>query len=138
MASKMTRMTIGQVAKASSVGIETIRFYEKEGLIEEPARRPSGYRAYGDGVVPRLTFIRRAKELGFTLKEIKELLALRLERKASCGKVKARADVKIADLEGRIRSLRKMKRALEKLSTACDQADAPTAECPILEALEGE
>lgn len=136
MASKKTRtvMTIGKLAKASGVGIETIRFYEKEGLLEEPARRVSGYREYGQGVVPRLLFIRRAKELGFTLAEIKDLLALRLERKASCSKVKQQAEAKIADIEAKMKSCR-MKRALVKLTDACDER-APTSECPILGALD--
>lgn len=137
MAPKKTvsRMTIGKVAKASGVGIETIRFYEKEGLLEEPARRMSGYREYGDAVVPRLLFIRRAKELGFTLGEIRELLALRVDRRASCNKVKQQADAKIADIEAKMKSLGRMKRALVKLTEACDER-APTSACPILDALD--
>jgi MerR family mercuric resistance operon transcriptional regulator len=138
MDSKMTgsRMTIGKVAKASGVAIETIRFYEKEGLLEPPARRTSGYREYEDTVVPRLLFIRRAKELGFTLGEIRELLALRLDRKASCGRVKQRTEAKIADIEAKMKSLGRMKRALGRLSAACDER-APTSDCPILNALDG-
>ncbi|MFQ5352094.1 MAG: heavy metal-responsive transcriptional regulator [Candidatus Binatia bacterium] len=128
-------MRIGQVAKASGLGIETIRFYEKKGLIEEPARRVSGYREYEEAVVPRLLFVRQAKNLGFTLREIKELLALRLDREASCGRVKRQAEAKIADIEMRMKSLRRMKRALETLSSACDER-APTSECPILAALD--
>ena len=130
-----TRMTIGKVAKASGVGIETIRFYEKEGLLEEPARRMSGYREYDDAVIPRLLFIRRAKELGFTLSEIKDLLALRVERKASCSRVKQQAEAKIADIDSKMKSLGRMKRALVKLTDACDES-APTSECPILGALD--
>ena len=128
-------MTIGQVAKTAGVGIETIRFYEKEGLIEKPARRASGYREYGDAVIPRLRFIRRAKELGFTLREIKELLALRVQHTASCGRVKEQAEAKIADINAKVQSLRRMKRALVKLTDACDER-APTSQCPILEALD--
>ena len=73
----MKTLTIGRVAEQASVGVETVRFYEREGLLEEPPRRQSGYREYGEDAVTRLRFIRRAKQLGFTLKEIKELLALR-------------------------------------------------------------
>lgn len=135
MTSKMTSMTIGKVAKAASVGIETIRFYEKQGLLEEPRRRMSGYREYDDTVIPRLRFIRRAKQLGFTLGEIKELLALRLDRAASCSRVKQRAEAKITDIESKLKSLRRMKQALLDLSQACDDT-APTSECPILGALD--
>ena len=129
-------MTIGQVAKAAGLGVETIRFYEKEGLIDEPLRRTSGYRDYAQSAVPRLMFIRRAKELGFTLAEIRELLALRVERRASCSTVKARAEKKIADIDGRIRALRRMKRALVALSASCDAGSPSTSECPVLDALE--
>ncbi len=137
MASQITTMTIGQLAKASGVAIETIRFYEKQGLLEEPRRRMSGYREYDETVIPRLRFIRRAKQLGFTLGEIKELLALRLDRAASCSRVKQRAEAKIADIESKLKSLRRMKRALIDLSQACDDT-APTSQCPILNALDGE
>ena len=75
----MKTFTIGQVAREAGVGVETVRFYEREGLIEEPSRRASGYRQYGDETVLVLKFIRRAKELGFTLKEIRSLMDLRLD-----------------------------------------------------------
>src|SRR5690242_13179354 len=94
----MKPLTIGQVARRTGVGIETVRFYEREGLLNRPARSPSsGYRLYEEEVVARLEFILRAKELGFTLNEIKELLFLRLAPDTSCADVKARAEVKIAD-----------------------------------------
>jgi Cu(I)-responsive transcriptional regulator len=131
-------MTIGQVAVAAGFGAETIRFYEKQGLLEEPARRASGYRDYDRSVVTRLLFIRRAKELGFTLKEIKDLLSLRVARKASCGTVKRRAESKIADIDAKLRTLRGMRRALQELVANCELGDTSAAECPILEALEGE
>jgi len=122
------------VAKKASVGVETIRFYERGGLIDEPPRRPSGYRQYPPSVVPRLRFIRAAKDLGFTLPEIRELLALRVESQARCGDVKRLAAAKIADIEARIASLRRMLQALTKLAKSCDEGK-PTSECPILEAL---
>ncbi len=132
----MKTFTIGQVAREARVGVETVRFYEREGLIEEPSRRASGYRQFDEAVVDRLRFIREAKELGFTLNEIKELLSLKLDPASSCGNVKDRAEVKIADIEEKIRTLQRMKRALVKLTKACS-GDGPTSECPILESLDG-
>ena len=79
----MKSLTIGQLARRAGVGVETVRFYERKGLLEEPSRRPSGYRQYDEGVVDRLRFIRRGKELGFTLGEIKELLSLRLDAESN-------------------------------------------------------
>ena len=131
----MQILKIGQVAKASGVGIETIRFYEREGLIDNPPRRASGYRQYPENVVDRLQFIRHAKELGFTLKEIHGLLSLRVDPGATCADVKERADAKIADVTERIRSLQRIKRTLIKIVQSCD-GKGPAVECPILEALD--
>ena len=131
----MKHLTIGQVAKRAGVGVETVRFYEREGLLEEPQRRPSGYRQFDEGIVARLRFIRRAKELGFTLKEIKELLSLKLDPSTTCAEVKERAEAKIADIEEKIRSLQRMKRALVKVTKSCS-GSGPTSECPILDAME--
>lgn len=131
----MAAMTIGQVAKQASVGVETIRFYEREGLIEEPARRASGYRQYDTEVVRRVRFIRHAKELGFTLREIKELLELRVEPDCHCGEVLELAQAKIADIEQRIEALLRMKQTLSKLATACRRRRRTEA-CPILEAID--
>jgi MerR family transcriptional regulator, copper efflux regulator len=133
----MKPLTIGLVARNAGVGVETVRFYERKGLIEEPPRRPSGYREYDDEVVSRLGFIRRAKELGFTLKEIKELLSLRRDPSTSAADVKRRAEAKIADIETKIRALQKMKKALDKLTSAC-HGHATSAECPLLHALDHE
>ena len=130
-------LKIGEVSKRSGIGVETVRFYEREGLIDEPPRKSSGYRAYPASVVPRLGFIRHAKDLGFTLKEIRELLSLRVDRKASCSAVKARAQNKIVDIEERIGSLQRMRRTLRRLVDACDERK-PTSECPILESLDSE
>jgi len=131
----METLGIGQVAKRADVGVETVRFYEREGLIEPPPRRRSGYRQYPGSVVDRIQFIKAAKGLGFTLREIRELLALKLDSDASCGQVKQQAEAKLADIEGRIRSLRRMKRALQKLTDACAGKGA-VDDCPILAALE--
>ncbi len=131
----MKPLTIGKVAGLADIGIETIRFYEREGLIEDPPRRQSGYRQYEPDVVGRLRFIRRAKDLGFTLREIKELLELRLDPSSTCADVKSRAQEKITDIEAKIAILKRMKHALAKLTRACD-GKGPATECPILDAME--
>jgi MerR family copper efflux transcriptional regulator len=130
----METLTIGQVAKKTDVGLETIRFYEREGLIESPPRRPSGYRAYPPATVARVRFIRTAKDLGFSLKEIGELLSLRVDPVGACTGIKTIAESKITDIEERIWRLQRMRRTLRKLVTACE-AREPTSECPILESL---
>lgn len=128
-------LSIGQLAKRAGVGVETVRFYEREGLLVEPQRRQSGYRQYQSDTVDRLLFIRRAKELGFTLKEIKELLSLRVDDDKTCADVRQQTKAKIADIEDRIRSLQRMKRALVKVTRQCS-GSGPTSECPILESIE--
>lgn len=134
----MEVLTIGQLAKQAGVGVETIRFYEREGLIAEPKRRPSSrYRQYPPQAVGRVRFIRRAKELGFTLKEIQELLELRVDPGSTCANVRQRAREKIADIEQRIDSLARMKDALERLAKKC-RGKGPTTECPILEEIDRE
>ncbi len=131
----MEPLRIGKVAHLGGVGVETVRFYEREGLIEEPPRTESGYRQYPHETVSRIRFIRRAKELGFSLREIRELLALRLDPDTSCEDIRLRAEAKIADIEEKVRTLRRMKKALAKLTAACS-GRSPVSECPILEALE--
>ncbi len=131
----MDGMTIGQVARAAGVGVETIRFYERRGLLDEPPRRASGYRQYSDGAVRQLRFIRRAKELGFSLREIAELLELRAETPTQCEDVRRRLEAKITDIENRIADLHHIKRALAELAATCAAQD-PIGACPILEALE--
>lgn len=134
----MEILTIGQLAKQAGVGVETIRFYEREGLIAEPERRPSSrYRQYPPQAVRRVRFIRHAKELGFTLKEVQELLELRVDPDSTCADVRGRAKAKIEDIEGRIESLHRMKAALDRLARKCRGA-GPTTECPILEELDRE
>ena len=133
----MEPLTIGQVARQAGIGVETVRFYERQGLLEEPARKQSGYRQYPKDVVARLRFIKRAKELGFSLKEIKELLTLHVDPDTTCAEVKRRAEVKIADVEQKIDALQQIKKALVKLTAVC-RGSGPTSECPILEALDNE
>ncbi len=131
----MSSLTIGQLAKRADVGVETVRFYERKGILAEPNRRPSGYRQYDEDVVDRLRFIKRAKELGFTLNEIKELLSLRLDPTTTCADVKSRAEAKIDDIQDKIRTLQRMKKALVKVTKACSGRGG-TSECPILESLD--
>uniref|UniRef100_A0A7C2JZL3 Heavy metal-responsive transcriptional regulator n=1 Tax=Schlesneria paludicola TaxID=360056 RepID=A0A7C2JZL3_9PLAN len=132
----MKPLTIGQVAHRSGVGIETVRFYEREGLLPTPARTASGYRQFDEEVIARLQFIQRAKELGFTLNEIKELLSLRVDPGTSCEDVKSRTKAKIADIEDRIKTLQRMKTALVRLAQECGKSGGGSL-CPILDALDG-
>ena len=125
-------LTIGQVAERSGIGIETVRFYERKGLVEEPPRADSGYRQYPEDVVARIRFIRRAKELGFKLSEISQLLSLRVDPDTTCADVKNQTELKIADVEEKIRVLQGIKTALKKLAASC-VGTGPTSECPILE-----
>ncbi len=131
----MSSLTIGKVACQAGVGVETVRFYERQGLIEDPPRRASGYRQYPPETPARIRFVRRAKLLGFTLKEIKELLSLRASPNSRCTDVRLRAEAKIEDIQQKIRDLQKMNKALKQLTAACD-GRGPVTECPILEALE--
>lgn len=133
----MESLKIGKVARLADVGVETIRFYERRGLIEEPPRRASGYRQYPREAVARIRFIRKAKGLGFSLQEIKELLALSVETDATCADVKGRATTKIVDIQHKIETLERMRVALEELVDTCD-GRGPVSECPILEAMDTE
>ncbi len=127
-------MSIGEVAREAGIGIETIRFYERKGLIKEPPRKISGYRQYPTAVVNHLLFIKTAKELGFSLKEISELLSLKLKPTGECKVIKMKAQEKIEEIEGKIRTLQKMKSILGKLTKACP-GEGSTNECPILDAI---
>ncbi len=130
-------MKIGEVARAAGIGIDAVRFYEREGLIPEPARRPSGYRMYSPDVVLSLRCIRRAKELGFSLKEISELLSLETAAEATAADVRKLAEAKLADIEERIRALQRMRRALRKATESCT-GQGPTTGCSILQTLNRE
>ena len=132
----MKLLTRGQLARLAGVGIETVRFYEQEGLLAKPTRTPAGYRQYEEEVAARLRFIQRAKELGFTLHDTKELLSLRVDPDTSCVDVKARAEAKIADIEEKIKILQRMKKSLARLTTECGGTGGGS-ECPILDALDG-
>ncbi len=132
---KMENMTIGQLAKRTELNVESVRYYERRGLIPEPRRSESGYRLYFREAIARIYFIKRAKKLGFSLSEISELLSLRVDPESTCRMVRTRARAKIADIESKIGTLQDMKRALAKLTASC-QGTGPTSECPILDFLQ--
>jgi Hg(II)-responsive transcriptional regulator len=132
---EMEILSIGQVARRAGVGVETVRFYEREGLLEEPPRRASGYRQYSEQVVTRLRFIKRAQQLGFSLKEITELLQLRVDAQTSCEEVKGRTEAKLAEVERKLVVLQRMRQALLQVHSLCT-GQGPTGRCPMLEALD--
>src|SRR5207248_2586268 len=134
---KMHGFTIGDVAKQAKVRIETLRYYEREGLVASPPRSLSHYRLYPEDTVRRVQFIKRAQELGFSLKEIKDLLSLRVEPTTSCADVHTRALEKIATIETKIRALHAMKRALAQLVAECP-GEGIVTDCPILASLDAE
>src|SRR5687768_369530 len=135
----MDRETLrtGQVAAKAGVNVQTLRYYERRGLLAEPKRRRSGYREYRPDAVQLIRFIKRAQELGFTLTEVEELLRLRSDQVSACAEVKATAEAKIEDIEQKIQHLRAMKRALGLLSASCETEGSPR-HCPILESLNGQ
>jgi MerR family copper efflux transcriptional regulator len=133
----MEGLTIGQLAREAGVNSETIRFYERRGLIPKPPRPASGYRRYPPETVRRIRFIRHAKELGFSLGEISELLSLRLDPETTCIEVKRRAEDKLRDIERKIQALQGMRGVLAELAGVC-KGRGPLSDCPILEALDRE
>ena len=133
----MAHLTRGALAKKTGVNLGTIRYYEQRGLLPEPPRSKANYRLYPGDAVLRVRFIRKAQELGFTLREIKELLSLRAAPGTRCGDVRRRAEAKVRDMGDRIRTLKAMQRALGKLVAECS-GRGPVTECPILESMDSE
>ncbi len=129
------RMTIGELADKAKVKIETVRYYERRGLLPEPARSSSGYRQYERDAIARIQFIKRAKLLGFTLNEIAELLLLRVDSPANCEDFQKKANDKRREIDAKIAALGEIKRSLDQLIMACEGREV-TGECPILERLE--
>lgn len=128
-------MRIGELARASGVGVETVRFYEDKGLVDRPQRpRDGGYRAYPAGAVNRIRFIRSAQALGFSLAEVGELLALESVSSAQCEDVRRRARLKREEVQQRIENLAAIRAALDKLINACPGA-GPARDCSILDAI---
>jgi MerR family mercuric resistance operon transcriptional regulator len=128
-------LKIGQLAQRAAVNLQTIRYYEREGLLPEPPRLSSGYRVYTDSMVRRVRFIKRAQEIGFSLAEIRELLSLRADGQRN--EVRAIAQAKIADIEDKMRTLKAMKTVLNRLTERCSGC-GPASECPILESIDSE
>jgi len=131
----MESIGIGALAKRAGVGIDTVRYYERSGLLLPRARLASGYRRYSPAEVARLRFIRRAQGLGFTLREVRELLALSKQRDVA--RVKRVAQAKLVDVEQRIASLQRVRRGLVSLIDACP-GHGRAEDCPILSSLSGE
>ncbi len=131
----MPTLSIGELAKQSGVHLETIRYYEREGLMVAPPRKSSGHRAYPPSAARRLHFIKRLQELGFALSEIRELLALRAKPNEDCSQVCKQAEEKLGDVKARIRHLHSIEEALQHLIAGCS-GDRPIGECGILEALD--
>lgn len=132
----MVAMTIGRLAEQAGVAIDTIRYYERKGLLPEPLRRASGYREYAAADVERLRFIRRAKDLGFSLAEIGELLSLTAQRGSDMRGVKRKAEERLAQVEHKIRELQRVRRGLKSLIAVCPGHGELDA-CPIVAALAG-
>jgi len=132
----MTAITIGRLAKQAGVNIDTIRYYERHGLLPEPARRASGYREYTAADLDRLRFVRRAKELGFSLDEIGELLSLTAARGNDMRGVKRKAEQRLEHVEHKIKELQRVRRGLKTLIAACP-GHGELAHCPIVAALAG-
>ncbi|MEJ2452320.1 MAG: heavy metal-responsive transcriptional regulator [Gammaproteobacteria bacterium] len=133
----MTTLNIGQLARQTGVTVETVRFYEKQGLIAAPQRSAAGYRQYPRETIQRLRFIQNAKDVGFTLKDIGELLALREEPGTTCEDIQLRASDKLMEVEQKLRELTQIRNALARLVTKC-KVQAVEGECPILAELDNE
>ena len=131
-------LTIGQVSKLAGVNRETLRYYEREGIIYPPARKDSGYRIYSLDTVKRIRFIKRAQGLGFSLRDIMELMALQNDAQgATCREVKQYTQDKVKTIEKKLANLKRMRSMLRELITVCDEEN-PISACPILDAFEEE
>ena len=131
----METFTIGQLAKEANVNLETIRFYERRGLLPEPPRNKSGHRQYSIKDLRRTEFIKRTQSLGFSLQEISDLLSLRTKSGKTCRDVKQRVKAKLINIQEKIETLQKMREVLLRLETNCPEK-GPLNECPILETLD--
>lgn len=132
----MESLRTGEVARRAGVNVETLRFYEREGILPEPPRRTSGYREYPPETVDLIRFVKRAQELGFSLKEVHGLLNLRKSPRRAPGKVPHLVKTKIEEIDHKIRDLESMRRALGELLCACEEKSGQ-ASCPIIASLSG-
>ena len=133
----MESLKVGEVARRAAVNLQTIHYYEREGLLPRPPRTDANYRMYTTDAVRRVRFVKRAQELGFALRDIKELLSLRAAPGSRCGDVRQQARAKLQDIEEKIGTLQGMRRALTKLIAECS-GRGPITACPILEALDSQ
>lgn len=133
----MSQLTIGKLAKAAGVGIETVRFYEKKGLIKTPVARNGAFRVYSNENIDHIRFIKRVQDLGFTLREIKELLALDQNSRSSCAVVASKTNNKIREIQNKIADLRKVEESLKNLLCACDVSPQAKACCRITNCFDG-
>ncbi len=124
---------IGELSRLSGVKIETIRYYEKIGIMPEPGRTPSGYRQFGHQHLKRLSFVRKSRNLGFTLKEVRALLSMVDQDNFSCGEIHAITLEHLAEIDAKMAALRKLKSVLGRMANQCSQGDVP--ECPVIDAL---
>lgn len=135
----MSALRIGELAELTQTNNETLRFYETKGLLPAPRRSPSGYRLYGQAAVDQVRFILRAKRMGFSLKEIAELLSLKVDKSGTtCGEVKAVAEHKLEVIQSKLDELHRMQAALRQITDACCGGDVSAESCSILHALESE
>lgn len=132
-AAKSGRLSIGTLSTRAAVNVETVRYYERVGLLPSPPRTEGGHRLYGEAHVRRLTFVRRARELGFTLEEVRALLRLADEQHPSCSKVRVVAKTHLEDVRSKIADLKRMERVLSETVSRCASGTRP--ECPLLEVL---
>lgn len=131
----MDGLTRGELAKICGVNIESLRYYEKRKLIDPPPRSPAGYRLYSEEDAARIGFIKSARNLGFTLEEIGDLMKLRVDKKKSCDSVLVKAKKKRDEVENKIKDLRSMRKVLDQLIGQCEKS-LPTNDCPILSSFE--
>ncbi|MDG2072289.1 MAG: Zn(2+)-responsive transcriptional regulator [Pseudomonadales bacterium] len=129
----MAYLKIGELGGLTNTNIETLRFYETKGLVVAPQRSDAGYRLYTEQEVDRVRFIKRARLMGFSLREIEELLSM---EKSTCGEVKELAQQRLLDIEERMGELTRMKAALQQITDACVGGDEPATHCTILHALQ--
>ena len=125
-------LTIGKLADASDVNVETIRFYERKGILKQ-TKKQGAFRYYPKEYITRIRFIKRSQELGFTLKEAKELLDLKIKNQSKCSDVLSKTEEKIQEINQKISDLKKMKKSLQGLASCCVDTNQPLSDCPILE-----
>lgn len=125
------KLTIGVLARKTGVGVETIRFYERKGLIRQPNKMSGGYRQYNEEDAKKIIFIKKTQNLGFTLKEILEILKLNTNSYNTCSEIKTKTDRKLVEIESKIKDLQKIKRALVELACACGESKQAVNQCNI-------